>query len=237
MTPSFDSLQDRIGYRFRDEAQLRLALTHPSWLQDHPEETESNQRLEFLGDAVLQLILTEALFAHYPDEREGVLSTHRSALSKGHYLARLAREIDLAPHLLLAVSEESTGGRERAAAMEDAFEALIGAVYSDSDFATTRTVVLSLYGDLARRLERIMPNENPKGRLQEHVQPTHGNNALRYEVHHVAGEDHAREYEAQVFLHDRFLGSGRGPSKKSAEERAARAALASPDLPPAAESR
>ena len=227
MPEDFEALQDNIGYRFQDPAKLRLALTHPSWLQDHTEETESNQRLEFLGDAVLQLTLTEALFALYPGEREGPLSQRRAALSKGHYLAFLAREIDLARHLRMAASEEQMGGRDRPAALEDALESLIGAVYADSDFATARAVVLRLYGDLSARLNRVIDSENPKGRLQERVQPVLGNGALRYEVDHVAGQDHAREYEARVYLQGEFLGAGRGSSKKAAEENAARIALGS----------
>ncbi|WP_221028995.1 ribonuclease III [Actomonas aquatica] len=227
MSSPAETLQQKIGYPFRDPQLLRLALTHSSWLQDHPEETESNQRLEFLGDAVLQLILTEELYRLYPTEREGDLSKRRAALTKGHYLARLAREIDLAPALLLAASEEQMGGRDRPAALEDAFEALVGAVYSDSDYAAARTVVLRLYGDLANRLGSVIEHENPKGRLQERVQPVHGNSALRYRVDHVSGEDHAREYEAQVFLQGECLGTGRGSSKKSAEEQAAREALTS----------
>ncbi len=225
MSSAFESLQHNIGYRFNDPDRLRLALTHPSWLQEHADENESNQRLEFLGDAVLQLALTEALFNLYPTEREGALSKRRAALTKGHYLARLAREIDLAPALRLAASEEQTGGRERPAALEDAFEALIGAIYADSDFPTARAVVLRLYGDLAARLRTVIHHENPKGRLQEKVQPTLGNSALRYDVSHIAGEDHAREYEARVYLRGEFLGAGRGTSKKSAEENAARVAL------------
>lgn len=230
MSSTLEPLQARIGYRFRDPAWLTLALTHPSWLQDHPEVPESNQRLEFLGDAVLQLIITEALFNLYPHEREGALSKRRAALSKGHYLARLAGEIDLAPHLRLAPSEESTGGRQRPAALEDAFEALIGAVHADSDFITVRGVVLALYGDLGARLRDIIPAENPKGQLQELIQPRFGNKALLYTVDHVAGEDHAREYEARVHLQEDFLGAGRGSSKKAAEEAAARAALDSTAL-------
>jgi len=220
-------LAEKLGHCFSDPALLRLALTHPSWLQEHPEETGTNQRLEFLGDAVIQLILTEALYQRYPDEREGVLSRHRAALSKGHFLAGLARELDLGVHLRLAASEEQTGGRDKPAALEDAFEAVIGAVYVDAGLEPTRAILLRHYGDLADRLARVAPAENPKGRLQERIQPTHGNNALRYDVVHVAGEDHEREYEARVFLHDQELGSGRGSSKKSAEEVAARAALES----------
>ena len=225
MSSPLAALEARLAYSFRNRALLERALTHPSWLQDHPEEKESNQRLEFLGDAVLQLTLTEALFALYPQDREGDLSKRRAALTNGAYLVMIAQEIDLAPHLRLAVSEEQTGGRDRPAAIEDALEAIMGAIYADSDYPTARDAILHLYGDLAERLDRVIPTENPKGRLQEKVQPEHGNNALRYDVSHVAGEDHAREYEANVFLFDRCLGTGRGSSKKAAEENAARQAL------------
>ncbi|HEY0947257.1 MAG TPA: ribonuclease III [Opitutaceae bacterium] len=225
MTDPFEQLQARLTYTFRSPVLLRRALTHPSYLQDHPDEAESNQRLEFLGDAVLQLVLTESLFSSFPGDREGVLSKRRAALSKGEFLSRLARELQLETCLRLSVSEEATGGRTRASALEDAFEALVGALYLDSDLPTARRIVLSLYGPLPDRLHEVVDAENPKGRLQELVQPAHGNLALRYDVTHVAGQDHAREYEARVFLNEELLGSGRGPSKKAAEEAAARIAL------------
>lgn len=220
-----EHLQQRIAYPFRNCSLLHLAVTHPSYLQDHPEVTESNQRLEFLGDAVLQLVFTETLYSLYPGEREGALSKRRAALSKGQFLSELALEIGLEACLQLGVSEEQSGGRTRASALEDAFEALIGAVYLDSDLPTARRVVLGLCGPLEARLAALQPAENPKGRLQEMVQPEHGNYALRYESTHIAGEDHAREYESKVFLRDTLLGTGRGTSKKLAEEAAARAAL------------
>jgi ribonuclease III len=223
---SLDILEARIGHAFRDRELLARAVTHPSYLQDRPDIAESNQRLEFLGDAVLQLILTESLFDLYPGEREGVLSKRRAALANGVFLAQLAREIGLEAALRLAASEESTGGRTRASALEDAFEALIGAVYLDSDLDKVRGVVLRLYGPLADRLAGVEDVENPKGRLQELVQPVHGNNALRYEVVRIEGEDHAREFEVEIRLKDRPLGTGRGTSKKAAEEAAARVALA-----------
>jgi len=224
MNDSVVQLQARIGYTFRDPALLRCAITHTSFLQDDP-AAENNQRLEFLGDAVLQLILTEALFHLFPADREGVLSKHRATLANGVFLAGLAREISLDACLRLGASEESTGGRARAAASEDAFEALIGAVYLDSDLTTARRVVLGLYGSISDRLANIEQVENPKGLLQELVQPVHGNSALRYEVIRIDGQDHAREYEVTVHLLDRPLGTGRGTSKKLAEESAARAAL------------
>lgn len=225
MTDALAQLQARLAYTFRDTSLLERAVTHPSFLPDHPEVAESNQRLEFLGDAVLQLILTEALFQLFPGDREGLLSKRRAALANGVFLARLAREIGLDTCLRLGAGEEASGGRARSAAIEDAFEALVGALYLDSDLPTTRHVLLSLYGDLPARLAATEDTENPKGRLQELVQPIHGNDALRYEVTRVEGEDHAREFEIAVFLLDRPLGTGRGSSKKLAEEAAAREAL------------
>ncbi len=224
MSAALTQLQARLAYTFRDPARLERAVTHPSWLQDHPGAGESNQRLEFLGDAVLQLVLTEALFQLYPADREGVLSQRRASLTKGAFLAVLAREVGLESCLRLGGSEEAGGGRTRASALEDALEAVIGALYLDSDLPTVRRVVLDLYGSLPARLA-VESSDNPKGRLQELVQPRHGNDALRYEVTHVEGADHAREYEVAVFLLSHRLGSGRGTSKKLAEEAAALAAL------------
>lgn len=225
MSPDVSSLESRIGYTFRNRTLLLEAITHPSYLQDHPEVTENNQRLEFLGDAVLQLVLTHALFKVYPEDREGMLSKNRSILSKGSALSQLAREIGLDACLLLGASEESTGGRARASSLEDAFEALLGAIYLDSSLQTVSDVTLALYGPLQARLTATSAADNPKGRLQELVQPKHGNHALRYDVILTSGEDHARVYEIAVFLNDRPLGTGRGSSKKLAEEAAAQAAL------------
>ena len=225
MNDPLAKLQTRIKHPFRDRSLLTCAVTHPSYLQDHPEIAENNQRFEFLGDAVLQLVITEALFNLFPEEREGVLSKRRAALANGTFLAGLAAEIGLDRCLLLGASEESTGGRSRIGALEDAFEAVIGAVYLDSDLATAKRVLLAIYGDISARLASVEDVENPKGRLQELVQPHHGNGALRYDVTNVEGEDHAREYEVAVYLLDRMLGRGRGSSKKLAEESAARIAL------------
>lgn len=224
MSDALEKLQTRLGYTFRDAALLERALTHTSYLPEHP-GIESNQRLEFLGDAVLQLVLTEALFQLFPADREGPLSRRRATLANGVFLAQLARDIGLDVSLRLGASEESTGGRSRASALGDAFEAVIGAVYLDSDFATARQIVLALYGDLSTRLAIVGDDDNPKGRLQERVQPTHGNDALRYEVTATDGADHARAYEVVVRLLDQPIGRGRGTSKKLAEEAAAREAL------------
>ncbi len=220
-----DGLQARIRHRFADPGLLRRALTHMSFLQDHPTEPDNNQRLEFLGDAVLQLILADALFSLYPDEREGPLTRRRAMLAKGSFLSALALEIGLPDCLLLGQSEESTGGRSRPAALEDAFEALVGALYLDAGWSACRDIVLGIYRDLGVRLAGMEDLENPKGRLQELVQPAFGNEALRYVLLETTGEEHARSFVSGAYLLDRLLGTGRGSSKKSAEEAAARVAL------------
>ncbi|HEY1849114.1 MAG TPA: ribonuclease III [Opitutaceae bacterium] len=222
-----DALQARIGHRFRDGALLERALTHASFLQDEPLSPGNNQRLEFLGDSVLQLVLTEALFRLYPGDREGELTKRRAVLTRGQFLSGLAREIGLDLCLRLGANEEATGGRGRDAALEDAFEALIGAVHLDGGMGASQAVVTRVYGDLGGRLAALVGAANPKGRLQELVQGLHGNGALRYDLLAAEGEDHRRTYEVGVYILDRSLGVGRGPSKKAAEEDAARAALLS----------
>ncbi len=225
MNGDLAGLQARIGYTFRDRSLLELALTHASWLQDNPGAPGNNQRLEFLGDSVLQLILTEALFGLYPEDREGELTKRRAVLSKGEFLAHLAREIGLVACLRMGANEDSMGGRNRDAALEDAFEALVGGMSLDGGLEGTRKAVLGIYGNIPTRLEDMETDANPKGRLQEIVQPAHGNLALRYEVTATEGADHERSFEVAVYLLERRIGSGKGPSKKIAEEEAARAAL------------
>ncbi len=225
MNSGLQALQDRLGYIFRDPALLERALTHSSFLTEPEARGTSNERLEFLGDAVLQLALTEALYSIYPEEPEGVLTGRRAELARGRSLVQLAVELELGPLLRLGASEAASGGRERASTLEDALEALLGAVFLEGGFAIARDLVLRLYGPLPDRLAAPGTPANPKGQLQERVQPLHGNNALRYEVVATAGKDHARSYEVAVFLFDRQLATGRGQSKKTAEEAAALAAL------------
>jgi ribonuclease-3 len=218
-------LQKRLGHVFRNPALLTEALTHASYLQDEPDSGAHNQRLEFLGDSVLHLTLTDALYRELPAEREGGLSRRRAALVRGGFLSNLARDLGVADCLRLSVSEAAAGGRGRASILEDALEALIGAIYLDSDLATARQVVLGWYGPLSARLAALEDAENPKGRLQELAQPAHGNGAIRYETVEATGPRHARQYEVAVYLQERKLGTGHGTSKKSAEEAAAHAAL------------
>jgi ribonuclease-3 len=219
------ALQDRIGYRFQNPALLRESLIHPSYLQERPDEPGNNQRLEFLGDAVLDLILSEKLFELYPGEREGTLTKQRSILAKGLFLSNLAQRLHLHESLFMSRSELKNRGNLRPSSLEDALEALVGAIYLDSDLPTTRRVVLGWYGDIPAQLRPFTAVSNPKGRLQELVQPTLGNDALRYQISREEGEAHERLFEVQLFLQDEWLATGQGRTKKEAEERAATYAL------------
>jgi ribonuclease-3 len=223
MSVPLSQLQQRIGYTFRDSALLTRALTHPSLVNELSELTESNQRLEFLGDAVLQLVLSEEIFRLYPQEREGALTTRRKKLVEARFLAGLAREISLEDALRVQPATPELAKNQ--SALGDAFEALVAAIYLDAGYGPAREVILRLYGDVATRLGKTLPDDNPKGRLQELVQPRHGNDALRYDVTRIEGADHARAYEVSVFLLSRCIGTGRGTSKKLAEEAAAQAGL------------
>ena len=224
MNDALARLQGRLGHVFRDPALLLQALTHPGYANEHPEDGEHYQRLEFLGDAVIQFVVTAALFHLRPQEREGELSRLRVALTNGVFLGGLARELDLTAHLRLCTAERKTGGSPTAAG--DAYEAVVGALFLDGGLPAAEAFIERSYGDLEKRLTTLnLEDANPKGRLQERMQPLHGTGALRYETLQSGGADHAKEYASTVFLADRPLGTGRGTSKKLAEEAAARAAL------------
>lgn len=222
--PHLDALQSRLGHTFRDPALLLQALTHPGYTNEHPADGDHYQRLEFLGDAIIQFVVTAALFHLRPTEREGELSRLRVALTNGVFLAGLAHELEIPAHLRLCAAEQKTGGSPTAAG--DAYEAVVGAIFLDAGLPAAQDFIHRSYGALETRLAGLKIEEaNPKGRLQERVQPVHGTGALRYETVHSGGADHAKEYTSNVFLADRLLGTGRGTSKKLAEEAAARAAL------------
>ena len=222
--PKLDALEARLGHAFRNLTLLESALTHPGYVNEHPDAGDHYQRLEFLGDAVIQFVVTDALFRLRPLEREGELSRLRVALANGAFLGELARELGIPAHVRLCAAEQKTGGSPSVSG--DVFEAVVGAIFMDAGLPAAQAFIHRAYGDLETRLESLrLEDTNPKGRLQERVQAVHGTGVLRYETVHISGEDHAREYEARVYLKDLPLATGRGTSKKSAEEAAARAAL------------
>ena len=224
--PDLKPLQDCIGYYFSDGELLRLSLTHPSYAQEHESSVQNNQRLEFLGDSVLSLILAEKTYFLFPDQREGSLAEACSILLKGKVLAEIALRIRLDLYILLGEGELRAGGNRKVSILEDAFEALIGALYLDSDLETTRCVVLSLYDDIEALLQTHILAHNPKGRLQEKAQSLWGNDAIEYIVNQDEDASPARPtFTAEVHINGEFHGRGRGCSKKLAEEAAARYAL------------
>ena len=217
-------LQNRLGYRFRDENLLRLALTHPSVAHEASAPTPHNQRLEFLGDAVLGIVLSRALYEKFLVADEGALSKSRAKLANATALAGHGRALGLGAHLVLSRGEENTGGRERASALTDAFEALVGAIFLDGGVEAAKEFVLREFADDFSALAESAGIENPKGELQELLQ-SKSPNAPEYQFISASGPDHDRDFECAV-LHDGVeLARGCGKSKKAAESDAALAAL------------
>ena len=222
--PEFDELQTKIGYTFRNPTLLRLALAHPSVAHEQGETTATNQRLEFLGDAVLQLVLTRELYEKYPAFEEGPLTKARAKLVNRRALAERGRALGLGQALILSRGEELHGGRERPSALADAYEALVGAIFLDGEFASAREFILREFSGAFVGLTVIPILENPKGELQELLQAV-STEAPEYRVVSVSGPDHDRIFECTVHHGGVELARGRGKSKKSAESEAALAAL------------
>jgi ribonuclease-3 len=216
-------LQERIGYRFHEAALLDLALTHPS-SGAGPGTVRDNQRLEFLGDAVLQLVLTDELYRRFPAASEGPLTTARAHLVNRRTLAERGRALGVGDHLRLGRGEEASGGRQRASALADAYEAIMGAIYLDGGLETARMVILGQFQDVFGGLD-VLPNlENPKGELQEWLQ-AESSASPEYRLESVTGPDHDRRFECIVIHGGMELGRGTGKSKKDAESAAAVVAL------------
>ena len=215
-----------LGYVFKNKDLLIKSLTHPSYLLNSRDQIHNNQRLEFLGDSVIQLALTEALYEKFPNEREGMLTSVRSGYARGDYMAGIARELKLNQYLLLKEKDRKAGVADQDSALCDVFESVVGAIYLDSDWETARELTLKYYGPLSSKPAGSGKLANPKGALQELVQPKHGNFALKYEMINQTGQPHDREFEIAVFCNDERLGSGKGRSKKEAEEKAAIEAIA-----------
>jgi len=220
-----EELQGKLGYRFRDPQLLKLALTHPSVAHEQGASTQTNQRLEFLGDAVLQLVLTRELYCKYPAYEEGPLTKARAKLVNRRTLAEYGRKVGIGKALIVSRGEELHGGRERPSALADAFEALLGAVFLDGGFDAASTVILQQFASAFGTLSVIPMLENPKGELQELLQ-ARSTEAPSYRVVSTSGPDHDRVFECTVHHGGVELARGRGKSKKTAESAAAMAALA-----------
>lgn len=220
----FEQLQNRIDVHFTDESLLTLAFIHKSFVNEHENEEGHNERLEFLGDAVLELAVTHFLYKNYPDQPEGQLTNWRSALVKGKNLARVSRALELGQYLLLSRGEELSGGREKDYILANTTEALIGAIYLDKGFEAANQFILK---NIVIMLQEIIAqglNVDAKSHVQELAQeklsltPT-------YELLSESGPDHDKVFEMGIYLGKDLAGKGQGPSKQEAEQAAARSAL------------
>jgi len=219
------SFQKGIKYSFNDERLLITALTHTSFANENDiPHYDNNQRLEFLGDAVLDLIVSEELFKKFPTYPEGDLTKIRAMVVCESKLAEKAKMINLGEHLLLGKGEEATGGRSRTSVLADAFEALIGAIYLDGGYEDVRRFVHSYLIDDALKIGTEKDFRDYKTALQELVQNDY-NQRLQYKVCREEGPDHAKVFYVSVNLNGRELGRGKGRNKKEAEQMAAKEAL------------
>jgi len=221
---NLDELQQRLGYTFRDAGLLKLALTHPSVAHEIPGPMPHNQRLEFLGDSVLSLVLTQELYEKFPNVSEGPLTKARAQMVNRRTLAEQSHRLGLGEHLILSRGEEQSGGRHRRSSLADTFEALLGAIFLDGGFEAAREFIIHEFQSAFGELPEIPMLENPKGELQELLQSV-SSQAPQYHVVTATGPDHDRLFECTVHHNGVELARGRGKSKKSAESEAALAAL------------
>jgi len=214
-------LAERLGHRFADPGLLELALSHRSWCGER-DGAPSNERLEFLGDAVVGLVVAERSYEDFPSLAEGALAKIRSAVVNAKVLAEVAEEIGVGEVVRLGKGEEASGGRRKPSILSDTFEAVIGAVYLDAGWDAARAVVLELLGDRITRAAAVPDDFDHKSRLQE-LAVRVGEGPPQYQVVGT-GPDHDRTYAARVTVGGVVVGTGRGPSKKEAEQDAARRA-------------
>jgi ribonuclease-3 len=219
-------LAGRLGLDLGDPSLLHQALVHTSYLHEHPDAaTTHNERLEFLGDAVVNLAISQAVYLRHPQDDEGLLSARRAAIVSATGLARLATRISLGDELLLGEGEATRGGRRRPSLLASTFEAVCGALYLDLGYEATCRWLLELASPELELITSITNLKSPKSRLQERAQQTTGERP-QYRVVDASGPDHEKTFRIEVAIDGRVLGSGVGPSRRVAETAAAEQALA-----------
>ena len=230
---SLAALCERLNVHFHDPVLLQTALTHRSYTHESSQTIENNERLEFLGDALLSAIVADLLMTEYPYLREGALTRMRAALVRGGTLAELARACGLGLHLRIGRGEEANGGRERESILAGAFEAFIGALYRDQGMDTLRGFLIPLFHPRLPAAWREAQSKDARSRLQEWSQAEHGITP-QYETIAHSGPNHNAEFVVEVRLAGRESAQGRGPNKQRAAQRAARTLLAeiAPHLAP-----
>lgn len=227
--PSADSLFQRLDYRFSDSSLFRLALVHRSYANENPGDSGGdNERLEFLGDAVLDLVISEMLMEEYPHLSEGDLSKIRAHLVSESGLAIIARELDLGAYLRMGRGESKSGGPQKSSILSDALEALFAAIYLDSrereGVGAVSRVIRKIFADRVERAQQSARYTDYKTELQELVQNRYKDTVV-YTIVQEAGPDHEKQFEAAVSFRNREFGRGNGRSKKQAEQAAAKKAL------------
>ncbi|NJN99575.1 MAG: ribonuclease III [Anaerolineales bacterium] len=224
MTDIFEA-EKALNVTFSNKALLQRALTHRSYLNENPDyPLEDNERLEFLGDAILDFITGEYLYHRFPEMPEGRLTNLRSALVRTETLANFAVQLDLGAHLLLGRGEEDSGGRKRSAILCDAFEAFIGALYLDSDLEAVRRFVHTIIDPALQAILALDTDKDAKSRLQE-VAQSHYQLTPTYRTVMEEGPDHAKEFTVEAVIGGKVYGRGKGFSKQNAAQSAAQAAL------------
>ena len=223
--PSAEAFAAHIGLPVRNLSLLRQALVHSSWHHEHPGDTPGhNERLEFLGDAVVNLAISEELFARHPAEDEGYLSARRAAIVSTTGLARVASRIDLGSFLLLGEGEEQRNGRRRPSLLASTFEAVAGALYLDLGFRPVSDWIVGLAMIELVAESPIIALKSPKSRLQEYTQ-RHSGDRPSYRLVDATGPDHEKSFRIEVWVDGKRLGVGEGPSRRIAETAAAAEAM------------
>ena len=226
-----EGLEGRLGHRFESRELILRALTHPSFANEFTEAV-NNQRLEFLGDAVLNTVISTALFERFPERHEGQLSRLRSFLVCEESLAERAAALELGPCIRLGKGERKSGGRHKASLLADAYEAVLAAVYLDGGFERATAVIRAGFENTLEDIQGGTHSRDYKTRLQEQIQSRQGDARPRYAITDIQGPPHARRFTATVKVDDEILGQGQGMSKKAAQQAAARNALEADRLPP-----
>jgi len=222
-TSNLEALQKTLGYQFKDQDLLRTALTHRSTLND-PGTKDSYERLEFLGDAILEMLISAYLFQNYPDKQEGFLTAARSATVRTESLSGLARSLDLGEYIIMSKGEESTGGRNNPSTLEDVVESLIGALYTDGGLPQAQVFFDRFVAPIALTVVSQGQLKDPKSTLQERIQAK-GLPAPTYLVAKEIGPDHDKTFEIVVNINGGISATGIGKSKQEAEQKAAQKAL------------
>jgi ribonuclease-3 len=216
---SYIQLEDRLSYTFKNKQLIIEALTHKSYKKPY-----NNERLEFLGDAVLDLIVGEFLFEKFSDSDEGILSKIRASLVNESGFTLLAKSINLGKYIYISIAEENNNGRDKPSLLSNAFEAVIGAIYLEAGLDKAKEITIKLLNEVHPKIDLKTLSRDYKTTLQELTQSIYGSTPT-YELIRATGPDHKKEFEIAIIVNDKSIASAKGKSKKEAQQKAAKKAL------------